>query len=330
MAIELSEVMAQDGRVLDWADRIVNKNTLSDEDKEISNVMDAWAKKIGQTGFDANHEISALVRKSITPDTVTAPSDLIDHIFDTASIGEFDDYREEVEPKNTIHVYEATRGGNVDRSFINHKNLAPKWISLQAETDISLADMRRGGYRTVANMITYLREAMELKKYSLIMKVIDGAITAGANAITESTANPTATSMDALALYLHDVSDGDTPYIFGMNKYMQAIAKLTGVTTYLTDAVKTQFNTKGFVAQYEGCELRGISGQKKLPNGELLVPDKKIFGAAGKIGRVVTRGDSVVLQETDINSEKVHIKLGGYTFGTVISAPEKIAKITLA
>ena len=330
MAMELSEVMNQSGRVLEWADRVTYKDVLSDEDKEIASALDQWAKKVGQTGFDEKHEISALIRKSIAADDVEAPTELLDHIFDTGSIGEFDDYREEQDPKNTFKVYEATRGGNVDRSFINHKVLAPTWKNLQVETDLSLADMRRGGYKTVANMITMLKEALDLKKYALVMNVLDSAITTGDNAISETTAAPTATSMDALALYLHDVSDGGTPYVFGLNKYMQAIAKLTGVTTYLTDAVKTQYNTRGFVAQYAGCELRGISGQKKLASGELLVPDKKIFGASGRIGKIITRGDTVVLQETDINSEKIHIKLGGYTFGTVLSAPEKVAKITMA
>ena len=70
MAMELSEVMNQSGRVLEWADRVTYKDVLSDEDKEIASALDQWAKKVGQTGFDEKHEISALIRKSIAADDV--------------------------------------------------------------------------------------------------------------------------------------------------------------------------------------------------------------------------------------------------------------------
>ena len=51
--------------------------------------------------------------------------------------------------------------------------------------------------------------------------------------INEATSAPTETSAKALALYLHDVSDGNAPLVFGLNKYIQGIAGLTGATSYL-------------------------------------------------------------------------------------------------
>lgn len=329
---ELSEVMSANGRVVEWANTIkYDVANQTSEDKEISEVIDAWAKDLGKTGNDSEHELSAMITKAIDTEVVTAPSALIDRMFDPASIGEFDDFRGEKAPKNTIKVYNSVNGGNVDRSFIDFSVLSPSWTTLQAETDVKLEDLRRGGYKTVATLINYIQEALEQKKISTIVNKVDSAITSGApNYISESTANPTETSMKALALYLMDVNDDGMPLAFGLNKYIQAASCLNGVTTYLTDAVKNQYNTTGLVRQYAGMELLGLSGQKRLADGSLIVPDKRIFGVAGKIGSAITRGETRVLQETDINSEKIHIKVNGYQFGVMFSDMSKVAKVVLA
>ena len=36
------------------------------------------------------------------------------------------------------------------------------------------------------------------------------------------------------------------------------------------------------------------------------------------------------MQETDINSEKIHIKVNGYQFGTMFTDISKVAKVVLA
>ena len=331
MNTELSAIMSDDGRLVEWANTLkYAPANLSSEDKEISAVMDAWAKEIGRTGFDRDHEISQLITKSITLETVSAASELIDSMFETDSIGEFDDYRAEVDPKNTIKVYDAVVGGNVDRSFIDHKVLKPTWNNLQAETDLSLQQLRRGGYKSVANMVNFINEAFELEKVARVIDIIDKAITAGNGAFSEAEATPSDAVMKSLALRMMDVTNGDMPVIFGQNKYIMAIAGLSGATTYLTDAVKNQYNTTGKVTDYAGCRLVGLSGVKKLANGNFIIPDKKLFATAGKIGTCITRGDTLVQQETDINSEKIHIKVSGYSFGTLINDAEKAAKVTFA
>ena len=331
MNTELSAIMDQDGRLVEWSNAIkYAPANLSAEDKEISAVMDAWAKEIGRTGFDKNHEISQLITKSFTPDVVEAPSELIDAMFDTDAIGEFDDYRVEVDPKNTIQVYDAVTGGNVDRSFIDHKVLKPSFQTLQAETDLSLEQLRRGGYKTVANMVNYINEAFELAKVARVLDVVDKAITGAPNLFNEAGSIPTDAVSKALALYLMDTTAGETPVIFGMNKYIMAMAGLDGATQYLTDSVKTQYNTTGKIDMYAGCRLIGLSGTRKLANGSLVIPDKRLFAVAGKIGKCITRGSTNVYQETDINSEKIHIKVSGYSFGTAITDIDKVAKVVYA
>lgn len=331
---ELSEIMSTEGRMVEWANAVKytqNIKDLSPENQEISNVMDNWAKEVGKTGFDRDHEISQLIRRAITPETVEAPSALLEAMFDQDSIGEFDDVYAEVAPKNTIQVYDAVYGGNVYRSFVDFTKVKPQWFNLQAETDISLRDMRRGGYKTVANMVTYINEALELNKILRVINLIDNAVASGTPGyINETGANVTETSVDALALYLADMSLGDTPQIFALNKYIQTIAGFDKASTFKTDAVANQFWNDGLLRQYGGAVLNGFSGQRKLANGDLIIPDKKVFGVAGKVGQLTTRGETQVYQETDINSEKIHIKVGGYSFGVMLTEPEMVGKIVIS
>lgn len=328
MNTEISAIMDQSGRVLDWANAVkYSPAELSAEDKEISAVTDAWVKELGKTGFDKDHELSALITKTFTPETVSAPSELIDMLFDTDSIGEFDDYRVTVDPKNTIEVYDAITGGNVPRSFIDHKVLKPTFCSLQAETSLKLEDIRRGGYKSVANMITNINEAFELARVTRILDILDKALAGGENVFTETGATPTEEICRKLATYLMDVTNGETPAIFGQNKYIVGMTGLQSAQYGFSDAVKNQYNKVGKLDMYAGCRLFGLSGVKKLANGDFIIPDKRLFAAAGKIGKVITRGETRTYQETDINNEQIHIKVGGYSFGTVVTDISKAAKV---
>ena len=332
MNTEISAIMDQSGRVLDWANAVkYSPAELSAEDKEISAVTDAWVKELGKTGYDKDHELSALITKTFTPETVSAPSELIDMLFDTDSIGEFDDYRVTVDPKNTIEVYDAIAGGNVPRSFIDHKILKPTFCSLQAETSLKLEDIRRGGYKTVANLIAYINEAFELERVARIINVIDKALADGDNVFNEAEAVPSDTVSRNLATYLMDVAEnGETPAIFGQNKYIVGLTKLPSAVTGLSNEVKNQYNKLGKFELYADCRLFGLSGVKKLANGNFIIPDKRLFAAAGKIGKVITRGETRTLQETDINNEQIHIKVSGYSFGSVITDISKAAKVVYA
>lgn len=331
MNTELSAIMNQDGRLVEWSNAIkYAPGELTGEDKEISSVLDAWAKELGRTGRDPDYQLSQLIEKTFTPETVSAPSELIDALFDPDSIGEFDDYRVTVDPTNTIQVYDAINGGNVPRSFIDHKVLKPTQTSLQAETDLTMEQLRRGGYKTVANLITYINEAFELTRVARLIDVVDKAITGAPNLFNESGATPTDEVSRNLATYLLDVTDGDTPLIFGQNKYIVAMAGLDSAQYGFSDSVKNQYNQTGKIDMYAGCRLIGLSGVKKLANGSLIIPDQRLFAAAGKIGKCITRGDTRVQQETDINNEKVHVKVNGYSFGTVITDISKTAKVVFA
>ncbi len=327
---ELSEVMSKPNAMFDWASKVVYNGEMTSDEKEITKGMDAWAREIGKKG-DASHEIAELVRKTFAPEEISAPSALISMIFDEDSIGEFDDYREEIEPKNTIVAHDAIIEGNVDRSFLEHRIGVPVWHNLAAETDVSMQDLRRGGYRSVANLTNYLREALEMKRVQKIMAAIDAAIVSGQpNYIAEAEALPTTASMDALELYLHDVHENGDLVAFALSKYHQAISKLPAAERFITDAERNMYNSTGFIDTYGGVTLMSYSSQKKLADGSLIVPDKRVFGFAGKIGSAITRGEARVLEEQDINTERIHIKVTGFNFGYTIRDAKKIAKMVMA
>ena len=329
--IEISEKMVQPGVLIEWASAVTYKNTLTDEQKEISEVIDEGVRKIGETGHDPNHEIASLIKKAFSPEAVSAPSELLSRMFDEGSIGEFDDYYLEVEPENTIQVHEAVTGGNVPASYIEHKFIEPTWTSLQAETYINLSDMRRGGYHTVAKHIEFINEAFENYRVALMINKIDEMITSGmAGYIAEAGAMPTEASADELALYLHDQLGEGEPFMFMLNRYRQGMSKLAQTQRWPTEADKTMYNRDGFLHAYAGVPMIGFSGQKNLPNGSLIVPDKRVFGVAGKIGQIQTRGNVRVFEEEDMNSEKIHLKVGGYAFGYCVTDLKKIGKIVMA
>lgn len=331
MAIEISEMMSKPGVLTEWASAVVYKNPLTDDQKEISEVIDEAVRKIGETGHDPNHEIASLIQKTFTEESVNAPSELIGRMFDESSIGEFDDFYVEVEPKNTMMAHEATNGGNVPASYIEHNFMKPTWMNLQAETYINMSDMRRGGYHTVAKHIEFINECFENRRVAALMNVINNAITADMPGyIAETEGLPSEASMDELALYLHDkVADGEV-FMFMLNRYRQAISKLAQAQRWPTEGDKNMYNREGFLNAYAGVPMLGFSGQKRLADGTLIVPDKTIFGVAGKVGSAVTRGSARVLEEEDINSEKIHVKVAGFTFGYALTDISKIGKIVMA
>lgn len=331
MSFEIAEAMNKEGALVEWASKVVYGKNLAQEEKDFSEYADQWARELGKSGHDANHELAAMVQKAITADEIAAPSELLGRMFDETTIGEFDDMVAVQEPKNTIQVHEAILEGNVDRSFVDIKTVQPTWVTLAAETDIPMIDLRRGGYKTVANYINWIKEALEAKRVLNVINAVDALIVSGQpNYIAEATAAPTATSADALALYVQDVSDGGRPIAFMLNKYRQAMAKLAQASRWPVDADKSMYNNDGFLRDYAGMELLGFSGQKKMGDGNLVLPDKRVFGVGGKIGVAALRGEARVLEHEDINAERVHLKVTGFTYGYAVTDITKMAKIVMA
>ena len=329
--IEIAELMEKNGTMYDWAEKVNRGVSLTAEEQEISQVVDAWAKEIGTKGKDNDNEIAEFIIKTITDPVYNKPDALIEKMFEMDSIGEFDDYVINKTPKNTLVAYESAKGGNVYKSYIDTSALTPTWKHAQVETEISYTQLRRGGFKSIANMAVFAKEALDNKKIKDVFSALDTAI-AGGEQVFEVTGGESAltkTVLDKLSLYVLDhLADGDTGIMFGLNKYAQAIANMSGYTSYMSSTMKDDYNRYGLVKEYGGCLIGGFSGARKAADGELLIPDRRIFGISGIIGTLCDRGELRVYETLDNNKERVSLKFTGYEYGIKITNPENVAKIT--
>lgn len=328
--VEFAEKM-ETQEIRDWASKVTRNVNLTDTEKNISKEVDAWAKKIGETGADANREIAAFIIKTMSDEVYDKPDALLDLMFERDSIGEFDDYQINKTPKNTLVAYEAAKGGNVNRSYIDSGYDTPTWKHLQLETELKYSDLRRNGFRTVANLTMFAEEALQNKKIKTVFDILDAAIVGGDQvfAITGNESALTKAVMDKLSLYVLDhLADGGSPIAFGLNKYAQAIANMAGYTTWMSDSMKDDYNRYGLVKEYGGLLISGFSGARKSADGELLVPPQRIFGIAGRIGTICDRGEMRVYEDYDNSSERIKLKFTGVEFGVKVTNPEKVAKVT--
>ena len=127
---EIAELV-KDVDMMELASKVTDNVALTNEEAELTAELDARFKEIGRTGHDADHEISAFIRKTLQEDYANAPDDILDRIFNRDSIGEFDDFETDVMPKNTLEAHDAAKGGNVERSFLDISKLVPTWRNKQ-------------------------------------------------------------------------------------------------------------------------------------------------------------------------------------------------------
>lgn len=325
---EIKDIMSKEGVLFDVAEKVEYKRQLNVEEKEIAEISDQWAKEIGKTAKDPECTIAEFINRTVNEEVYNAPDELLDQIFDRGSIGEFDDVEGHKDPKNTLVAHEAAKGGTVDRSYIDISVLKPTWKNRQVETDLSYVDLRRNGFKSIATLATFMKEACQNALFFDALSMADNAVTGGEQVITVSGATPTLESMDKMSLYLND--RGSDNVIITLNKYAQAIRRMSNFSQYMSDAMKDDFNRYGLVKTYDGIAIAGISGAKKTGTGSLLLPEKRIYGISNKIGNLDMKGEIHTYQDMNNQSEKVHIMLKDFTYGFMLTNIENFAKITLS
>lgn len=324
---EIDELMKNDGVLFEVAEKIEYKRDLTSEEKEIAEISDAWAKEIGKTGKDPDCTIAEFVNRTVNEELYNAPDELLDQIFNRGSVGEFDDVEGQKDPKNTLVAHEAAKGGTVDRSYIDISVIKPIWKNRQVETDLSYVDLRKNGFKAVATLTTYMKEACQNSLVFDALLMADTAVNGGEQLIEVAGNMPTLEAMDKLSLYLND--RGSDNVIVTLNKYAQAIRRMDGFAQYMSDRLKDEFNRYGIVKTYDGIAVAGISGAKKTGTGNLLLPDKRIYGIADKIGNLDMKGETHTYQDMNNQSEKVHLMLKDFTYGIMLTNIENFAKVTL-
>lgn len=302
--------------------------TMTDNEKEVAAHLDAWARKIGETGHDPNHEIAAFITRTINEEFYNAPSDLLDAIFERGTIGEFDDFEGVTNPRNTLNPMIAAKGGNVEKSYLDVSVLTPKYVNRQIETSISYADLRRNGWKSVALLTEYAMNALENAMFYDIFSALDAAITSGAdNYISESGTTPSQATMDALALYVNDRANG-AGTIVALSKYIQAASKLTG---FNSEEMLNEIHRTGRLGLYDGVAMHAISGAHRQGNGDLLLPDKRIFGISGRVGVLNMKGDVHTYETEENNKEVIDLKIADFTYGYAFNKDtlENVCKVVL-
>ena len=207
--LEISSYI-KDTNMLELATKTNMRAELSDTETKTAAALDEWAKEVGNTGHDRDHEIAAYITRTINESMSEYPNQLLDLMFDVGSIGEFDAVEYDREPKNTLVAFEAAQGGNVERSFIDVTKVTPTVSNLQVETDIRFADLRRNGWKTVARLTEFATSALENRLFASILNQVNSAIMTGDNYIDGTgTFVVTQELIDRLSLYLHDWAEGN-------------------------------------------------------------------------------------------------------------------------
>lgn len=325
--IEMAELV-KDTSVYEIAAKTIRNISMNDSEKVVAEQLDEWARKIGETGHDRDHEIAAFVTRTVNEEFYDAPSELLDSLFDRGTIGEFDDYEAVIQPvKNTLVAHEAAHGGNVEKSYLDFSYLKPTWKNRQVETQLSYADLRRNGWKSVALLTDYATRALENAMFYDIFSVIDAAIAVGAeNCISEANALPTQATMDALALYLNDRGTGT---VVALSKYIQAASKLQG---FNSEEMLNEIHRTGRLGVYDGVSLYPVSAAKRQGNGSLLLPDKRMFGISGKIGALDMKGEVHTYETENNNKETIDLKIADFTYGYSFNknSLENVCKVVFA
>ena len=327
LKIEVAELMEKPGVMFDVAEKVEYKRNLTNEEKEIFEISDAWCREIGKTGNDKDCEIAAFVNKVVNEEIYNATDELLDSMFDRGSIGEFDDEEFVKTPKNTLEAHEAAKGGTVDRSYIDFTAIKPITKNRQIETDLSYVDLRKNGFKSVATLTTYAKEALQNALFYDVFSMIDNAIVGGEQLVTAGGKVPTQTAVDAFNLYLLDRDPAAVAVC--LSKYAQALGRMDGRSQYMSNAMKDEFNRYGLVNFIDGVRIASISGAKKTGKGQLMLPDLRIFGCAGKIGALDMKGELHTYEDMDNSNEKVIIRVKDFTYSVGITNIENCAKMVL-
>lgn len=324
---EIAEIMEKPGTMFEVAEKVEYKQSLTSEEKDIYNVADCWAKEIGKKGYDDNREIAAFVNKTVTEEIYNAPDELLDTMFNRGSIGEFDDVEYTKTPKNTLEAIESAKGGTVDRSWIDTTAIKPITKNRQVETDVSYADLRKNGFKSVATLSTYAKEALQNAFFYDVFSMIDSAIVGGDQLITAGGSAPTQDAVDKMTLYLIDRNPDAVAVC--LSKYAQKLYRMSGYENYLSEKQKDDFNRYGLVKFLDGVRIASISGARKTGKGQLLLPDKRIYGVAGIVGDLDMKGELHTYEDFDNSNEKVIIRVKDFTYSVGITNIENCCKMVL-
>lgn len=322
---EIAELVKQTD-MFELAQKTNYKLDMSSEETDLVSELDANFKEIGRTGHDRDHEIAQFLRRVVNQEIYEAPDEILDMLFERGTIGEFDDAQVvALPPENTLVAYEAGFEGTVPNSYLDVSVLTPAWHNWQVQSEMSYSDLRRNGWKTVSLLSEYAVAALKNCLYAKVFDIIDAALTSGDNVIACAAASPTEAAMDSLSNYVGERAE-NSPIILGLRKYILAASKLENAS----DSMKDEIYRQGLLGYYGGIPMKAISSAHKV-QGQLMVPDKRIFGVAKPIGRLDMKGEIHTYQDEENASERIQLYWKDFTAGISFNNTtlENVAKIVL-
>lgn len=202
-------------------------------------------------------------------------------------------------PANTLQSYEANPGGNVPRSFVNLAKPASVTKILQIETDISFDDIKRNGWKSVAMLTDYATASFRNRMLADTFAQIDAGIASGDNFIAGSGAYASAEEMAELATF---ASQYDQGLIIARKKYVTN-ARMLPSTQYI----------KASESEYAGVPLR-FDAPPQNSKGQFMLPDKRMFAIAGKLGALDLRDKIDAYSVMDYNKQHIHLLFKNFTY----------------
>jgi hypothetical protein len=242
--------------------------------------------------------LSEVLETLVQEQTMQDTDAILSKIFDVQSVGANTQYIAYKSPENTLTPYEARPGGNVPASELNVAPTETTIKNLQIETFIGYDDIARNGWKSVALATEYASAAFKNQIFSHIFTEIEFGLVAGSNVITAAGVYASDAEMAELATFASQFAQG---CIFARKKY---------ITNALMQpsARYRDMNEKS----YAGVPL--LYDAPTTQGDPYLLPDKRMYAIAGKLGSIGGLKNLNTYQEDDITKERLHLKFSGYTY----------------
>ena len=330
--IELSQAEVHDmmtsGEALAWARKTVNKVELSEREEAFGKMIDDQVNQVWKYGNAmAKSHIAEIIVKIIEPEVFDVPMELLNQIFDQGSIGEFDDIKFESKWINGLVAKQsAIRTGNVEKTYLGVMDSKREITNLEIATEFPMSELRKPNGLGVAELSLYALEAFNNAKYRFLLNFIENKVVPSTakftGAISEATIEP-------FLGYLYDNNDSATySQVVGLSNQIRKVSKTAKNSAFYTDEMKDVLNREAKLQVLDNALLVPIKAGRKDGTGQTLIPDKKLYGFAGKVGQVFNRGELRVHVTENPNSEVFDVMFKGVEFGVAVY-PEQERKIAI-
>lgn len=312
---EVNEIMTS-GEALAWARNVVGKVELSEREKAFSATIDEQVNQVWKYGNAmAKSHIAEIIVKIVEPEVFDVPMEMMTQIFDNGTLGEFDDMEFESKWINGLVAKQsAIRTGNVEKTYLGSMDAKKEMTNLEINTEFPMAELRKPNGLGVAELALYALEAFNNAKYRFMLNFIETKV--GAKAFSGTI---TAGTVDPFLGYLYDYNESaSNSQVIGLSNHIRTLSKTVKDGVMYSESMKDALNKDAKLQVLDNSVLVPIKAGRKDGTGQTLIPDKKLYGFAGKVGTMLTRGELRTYIDQNNNSEVFDVLFKGVEFGVSV------------